>query len=147
MINGISEPQLIEHEAAHIRMKKIASMFVANAKKNFDKEFDFSATSLELLDEIIEKEWGGKEAPNHVIAAFGAYLGEIIKGQSRGRWVSGITEQDPATIMYLPKNEDAESINISPFMIIRDKFANPDKYSISTAFIAVIQTLKSEKLA
>ncbi|MFZ1571354.1 MAG: hypothetical protein WAT89_01295, partial [Candidatus Kapaibacterium sp.] len=118
MISGISDLKLIEHEPANVRMKKVATIFISIVKKDFDLTLDMTYNSINLLDEVISNEWGytTKPIPNEVILGFGAYLGEIIKNQSKGRWVSGFSDENPATIFYLPKNEQSDSISISPFL-------------------------------
>ena len=147
MISGISDLKLIEHEPANVRMKKVATIFISIVKKDFDLTLDMTYNSINLLDEVISNEWGytTKPIPNEVILGFGAYLGEIIKNQSKGRWVSGFSDENPATIFYLPKNEQSDSISISPFLIIRDKFNNHLKYSITTAFDVIMKILEENK--
>ena len=148
ILNLDETPIVIEGEPTHQRMRKIATMCVASSRRAFGEEFDYSMESVAKLDRAIVKGWGnsGEEVSNEVILSFGAYLGEILVRRTRGRWVSGMTDLEPAAILFLGASED-DAVSFSPFMLVREKFNNMFKFDLSIAMTALEQKLKEARAA
>ncbi len=104
--------------------------------------------SIARLDRAIVKGWGdsGEDVSNEVILSFGAYLGEILVRRTRGRWVSGMTEMEPAAILFLGADE-SDAVSFSPFMLIREKFNNMFRFDLAMALTALEQKLKEANAA
>lgn len=135
---------MVEGEPAWDRMGKIARFCVSTVEKHFGEVLDFSAESVKVLDRVILSGWGeesqGKISLN-VRILFGAYLGEILARKTSGRWVSGLEEEEPASILFLDKSDQALA-SVSPFMMVGQKLANPWTFDLSLAWTALDQKLK-----
>ena len=125
---GFEAGGLMEGEPTWTRMSKVAAICVALARKHFGESLDYSPESLNVVDRIILSGWGndGVEEPStDLTTTFGAYLGEIIVRRTRGRWVSGFSDEEPASILYVGTGDRVQA-NFSPFMMVREKFRNPN---------------------
>ena len=125
------------------RMRKLAGVFAVIAGRTWSETFDFTVESIAAVDRAILSGWGedAPEADRDVIEAFGAYVGEVLVRRTRGRWVTGFSDDDPASVlMLLPGEKDA--VNFSPFLLVREKFANPYQFDLPIAFTALEQKLK-----
>ena len=142
-VYGFEDAILIEGEPAWDRMGKIAQLCASSVEKHFGEVLDFTPESLKVLDRVILSGWGeeGGVAPLNVRVSFGAYIGEILARRTSGRWVSGIEEEEPASILFLDRNDDAV-VNVSPFMMVREKFANPWGFDLALAWRTLDQKLK-----
>lgn len=134
---------LTEGEPPWERMGKIARLCVSGVEKHFGEKLDYTPASISQLDRVILSGWGEKkgEIPLNVSVSFGAYLGEVLARRTSGRWVSGITEEEPASILFLRGGEEAVA-SVSPFMLIREKLADPWNFDLSLAWTALDQKLK-----
>jgi hypothetical protein len=134
-------PQL--DEPTPERMRKLAGVFAAIAARTFNETFDFTVESVPAVDRAILAAWGddAPEADPEVVLAFGAYLGEVLVRRTRGRWVSGYSNEDPASVLLLTPGEN-DAVNFSPFLMVRAKFANPYGFDLAIAFTALEQKLK-----
>ena len=135
---------MVEGEPAWDRMGKIARFCASVVKKHFGEVLDFTPESLKVLDRVILSGRGGEskgELPLKVRVAFGAYLGELLVRRTSGRWVSGLEEEEPASILFLDSNDQALA-SVSPFMIVGQKLANPWTFDLSLAWTALDQKLK-----
>lgn len=139
------ESALSEGEPTSDRMHKLAAICASIARGTFGEEFDFTVESIARVDRAIIAGWAdaaeaNKAIPDDVILSFGAYIGEVLVRRTRGRWVSGWTEAEPATVLFLgPKDE---AVNVSPFLLVREKFANMYRFDLPIAFTALEQKLK-----
>jgi hypothetical protein len=147
-ILNITDRTLQQDEPTPDRMRKLAGMFAAIATRVWSEPFDFTIESVAAVDRAILSGWGD-EAPDvdpEVRLAFGAYLGEVLVRRTRGRWVTGFSDDDPATVLLLsPGREDA--VNFSPFQLVSEKFANPYRFDLPIAFTALEQKLKELQAA
>jgi len=145
VILSIEDDVLIDEEATADRMPKLAAICASIGHRAFAEDFDFTVESIGRLDRVIMAGWGGGdgELDADVILSFGAYVGEVLVRRTRGRWVSGLTESDPATVLFL--GPGSEAISVSPFMLVREKFENMYKFDLSIAFTALEQKLKELK--
>ncbi|MCE2504399.1 MAG: hypothetical protein J4G05_10130 [Chlorobi bacterium] len=136
---------MVEGEPAWKRMGKIARLCSAAVERHFGETLDFTPESIKVLDRVILSGWGKTkridEIPLHVRLSFGAYVGEILVRKTPGRWVSGLNEEEPASILFLDDKDEA-LVNISPFLMVREKLANPWKYDLSLAWAVLDQKLK-----
>jgi len=140
------ETRLVEGEPTFERMRKLALICADATRTTYGEQLDFTPTSIGQIDRAITATWGagGNAAPSHeTILGYGAYLGEVIVRSSTGRWVTGMTESDPATILFLAP--DDEAISASPFMLVREKFENIYGFDLSVAHTALEQRLKELK--
>ena len=147
MILNIEDDMLVDGESTSDRMKKLAGICASLGQRVFGEDFDFTVVSIARLDRAILRGWGENddEVNPQVLLSFGAYIGEVLVRRTRGRWVSGMTEADPATVLLLgPKDE---TVSVSPFMLVREKFDNMYKFDLSIAFTALEQKLKELKAA
>lgn len=137
---------LTHEEPSDVRMKKLADICATAGRRSFGEELDYSMSSISRIDRVIQRGWGNTtEQPSpDVVTALGAYIGEVLARNSRGRWVSDLTYLDPATLLFVPRNVAPEEdvIRVSPFMMVREKFANMRGYDLSAAFTATEQKLK-----
>lgn len=146
ILNLDETPIVIEGEPTHARMRKLATMCVSTSRRAFKEDFDYTMESVARLDRAIVKGWGDsdEEVSNEVILSFGAYLGEILVRRTRGRWVSGMTDSEPAAILFLGADEN-DAVSFSPFMLVREKFNNMFKFDLSIAMTALEQKLKEAR--
>lgn len=124
---GFEAGGLLEGEPTWDRMTKVAAICVSLARKHFGETLDYSPESLAVVDRIILSGWGtdGIENPStDLTSVFGAYVGEIVVRRTRGRWVSGFSDDEPATILYVGTGDRVQA-SFSPFMMIREKFRDP----------------------
>jgi hypothetical protein len=142
MILNIEDDMLVAGESTADRMKKLAGISASLGQRVFGEELDFTVESIGRLDRAILRGWGdGEHEPDPgVILSFGAYLGEVLVRRTRGRWVSGMSEAEPATVLLLGPKEEA--VSVSPFLLVREKFGNMYKFDLSIAFTALEQKLK-----
>ena len=142
VLNIVDRPPLVD-EPTPDRMRKLAGIVAAIASRVWSETFDFSVESVAAVDRAILSGWGddAPEADPEVIIAFGAYLGEVLVRRTRGRWVSGYSEEDPASILILVPGED-DAVNFSPFLLVREKFSNPYRFDLAIAYTALEQKLK-----
>ncbi len=149
IILNIEDDMLIDAEPTADRMKKLAAICASLGRRVFGEEFDFTVESIGRLDRAIIRGWGDleedQEVSQDVLLSFGAYLGEVLVRRTRGRWVSGLTDNDPATVLFLGPND--ETVSVSPFMLVREKFDNMYKFDLPIAFTALEQKLKELKAA
>jgi hypothetical protein len=145
VILSIEDNALIEGEITSDRMHKLAGICASIGRRAFAEDFDFTVESITRLDRAITAGWGeSDEDPDpDVLLSFGAYVGEVLVRRTRGRWVSGLTETDPAAVLFLAPNN--ETVSVSPFLLVREKFGNIYKFDLSIAFIALQQKLKELK--
>lgn len=138
---------LVEGEATADRMHKLAAICASTGRRAFGEELDFTVESIAKIDRAIMSGWGDKEGPidPDVLLTFGAYVGEVLVRRTRGRWVSSLIEDDPGTVLFLGPGD--ETVNVSPFMLVREKFENMYKFDLSIAFTALEQKLKELKAA
>ncbi len=124
---GFEAGGLLEGEPTWDRMTKIAAICVSLARKHFGETLDYSPESLAVVDRIIMSGWGYdgiKNPKTDLTTLFGAYLGEIVVRRTRGRWVSGFSDEEPASILYVGTGDRVQA-SFSPFMMIREKFQDP----------------------
>jgi hypothetical protein len=128
-------------------MHKLAAICASTGRRAFGEEFDFTVESVARVDRAIVAGWGEHEGgvSDDVLLSFGAYLGEVLVRRTRGRWVSGWTEADPAEVLFLGPNDD--TVNVSPFRLVREKFEKMYKFDLSIAFTALEQKLKELRAA
>ncbi|MEO5928840.1 MAG: hypothetical protein ABIR47_02800 [Candidatus Kapaibacterium sp.] len=147
VVLNFEENELLEGEPTDDRMHKLAAICASLGKRVFAEDFDFTVESIARLDRAIMTGWGesDEDINPQVLFSFGAYVGEVLVRRTRGRWVSGMTESDPATVLFLGPNDD--TVSVSPFMMVREKFDNMYKFDLSIAFTALEQKLKELKAA
>ncbi len=141
---GFEGGGLIEGEPAWDRMAKTAAVCVALARKHFGETLDYSPESLNVVNRIIISGWGTEgtdPVDPQLTTVFGAYLGEIIVRRTRGRWVSGFSDEEPASILYLGPGDKVQA-SFSPFMMVREKFNAP-----LTVNLSVLPSLLEQKVA
>jgi hypothetical protein len=146
MLSFEKNPLLIEQEPTPERMKKLAAFCASGGRRFFSEELDYSVESISRLERVIAAGWGRADdsVSENAILSIGAYLGEIlVRHTRRGRWVSGLTESDPASVMFLSKDDDA--ITVSPFLLVREKFEKPYGFDLAIAFTALEQKLRELK--
>lgn len=138
---------LVEGESTDTRMRKLATICASLGRSVFAEDFNYSVESLASVDRAIVAGWGNsdEELNPQVILTFGAYVGEVLVRRTRGRWVSGLTEIEPATVLFLGPNDD--TVSVSPFLLVREKFENMYRFDLSIAFTALEQKLKELKAA
>lgn len=144
----IKDRSLQPEEPTPDRMRKLAGIFAAIAARIWNEQFDFTVESIAAVDRAILAGWGedAPETETEVMLAFGAYVGEVLVRRTRGRWVTGFSDEDPASVLLLsPGGEDA--VNFSPFLMVREKFANPYGFDLPIAFTALEQKLKELQAA
>lgn len=147
IILNFSDDQLLDGEPTDDRMRKLATICASSGQRVFGEDFDYSMESIGRVDRAIMKGWGGSDGDvgQDVVLTFGAYLGEVLVRRTRGRWVSGMTETDPASVLFLAPNEDP--VSFSPFLLVREKFNNMYKFDLAIAFTALEQKLKELQAA
>lgn len=147
VLNIIDRPILVD-EPTPDRMRKLAGMFAAIAARVWNEPFDFTIESVAAVDRAIVTGWGADtpEVDYDVRLAFGAYLGEVLVRRTRGRWVTGFSDEDPASILLLSPGKD-DAINFSPFLVVNEKFTNPAGFDLPVAFTALEQKLKELQAA
>ncbi|KXK52536.1 MAG: hypothetical protein IPM61_10140 [Chlorobi bacterium] len=138
---------LTHEEPSDVRMKKLANICASVGRRSFGEDLDYSVSSIGRVDRMIRRGWGkqGSQPPSDdAVTVIGAYVGEVLARNSRGRWVSDLTYLDPATLLFVPRNVAPEEdvIRVSPFMMIRQKIANMNGYDLAAAFTATEQKLK-----
>ena len=142
---SFEEAVMVEGEPAWERMGKIARLCASAVERHFGEHLDFTPESIKILDRVMLSGWGKAkgidEIPLNVRISFGAYLGEILARKTAGRWVSGFTEEEPASILFLDDQDEALT-NVSPFHMVHEKLANPWKYDLSLAWAILDQKLK-----
>lgn len=145
VILSIEDDALIEGEATSDRMHKLAALCASIGRRTFAEDFDFTVESITRVDRAITAGWGEADGEwdADVILSFGAYVGEVLVRRTRGRWVSGLTDADPASVLFLAPNN--ETVSVSPFLLVREKFDNMYRFDLSIAFIALEQKLKELK--
>ncbi len=142
---------LVEGEPTDERMRKLSTICASIGRKVFNEEFDYSVDSIARLDRIIVAGWGSEDpsmtvdVDPQVIIACGAYLGEVLVRRTRGRWVTGMTDLDPANVFFLANGD--QTVSVSPFLLIRETFANMYRFDLAIAFTALEQKLKELKAA
>jgi hypothetical protein len=148
VLNLVANPMVSDGEPTPVRMRKLAGVCVATSRRAFGEDFDYSMESITRLDRAIVKGWGDSdtEVSNEVVLSFGAYLGEVLVRRTRGRWVSGMTDLEPAAVLFLGADEN-DVVSFSPFMLVREKFNNMFKFDLSIAVTALEQKLKEGRAA
>ncbi len=138
---------LIEGEPTDRRMRKLAAICASTGRATFKQPLDYSVESVARVDRMIVTGWGtdaedtGRRPLNdHVVLVFGAYLGEVLVRRTRGRWVTGLTPDDPGNVFFLNGANDA--VSVSPFLLARQKFADMYRFDLAVAFTALEQKLK-----
>lgn len=136
---------MIEGEPTWERMGKIARLCAAAVERHFGENLDFTPESLAKVDRVIVSGWGkdepGREVPVNVRVSFGAYLGEMLVRRSPGRWVSGWSEEEPATVLFLDRKDEMLA-NVSPFRLVDQKFTNMYRFDLSVAWAALEQKIR-----
>lgn len=148
VILSIEDGGLVEGESTADRMHKLAAICASIGRRAFGEEFDFSVESITRVDRAIARAWGDAdvdEVDAMVLDSFGAYVGEVLVRRTRGRWVSGIAQSEPASILLLVPG--GETVSVSPFLLVREKFAKPYRFDLAIAFTALEQKLKELKAA
>lgn len=148
---GYDDGGLIEGEPTWDRMTKLAAICVALTRKHFGETLDYSSESMAVVDRVILSGWGSESKPTGSISRqlttlFGAYIGEVLTRRTRGRWVSGFSEEEPASILYLGAR-DSVLASFSPFMFARQKFEDPVGFDLQVAFAALEQKLEEGRSA
>lgn len=145
VILSIEDDALIEGEATSDRMHKLAALCASIGRRAFAEDFDFTVESIVRVDRAITAGWGedDRDRDPDVLLSFGAYVGEVLVRRTRGRWVSGLTDADPASVLFLAPNN--ETVSVSPFLLVREKFDNIYRFDLSIAFTALEQKLKELK--
>lgn len=148
VIGGAHDVMLIEGEMTADRMHKLSAICASSGRRVFDQELDYSPESVSRLDRIIMVGWGAMngqalpQAGDPPQIAFGAYLGETLVRNTRGRWVSSLSDDpaDPANVFYV--TPDGNTLNVSPFLLVRSKFQNLNGMDLNAAYTALLQKLK-----
>jgi hypothetical protein len=145
LVLTFEENPLIEGEPTPERMRKLAGICAAAGRRVFAEDLDYSVESIPRLERAIMIGWGDSdgEISEDVILSFGAYVGEVLVRRTRGRWVSGITDSEPASVMFLSPEDDP--VSVSPFLMIREKFEKMYAFDLSIAFTALEQKLRELK--
>lgn len=134
---------LVEGEPTWERMGKLAGLCIAAVERHFGELLDFTPESFQILDRVLTSGWGTRSEsidPN-VVATVGAYVGEMITRRTSGRWVSGVTDDEPGSILYLDRNDEV-LLTISPFLFVRQKLEHPYEYDMSVAWAALEQRVR-----
>ena len=135
---------LVEGEPVWERMSKVAQLCASLVEKHFGEKLDFTPNSLAVLDRVVVSGWGEQGGPDavpvNVRVTFGAYIGEILVRRTPGRWVSSFTDEEPATVLFLD-SDDKMVANVSPFLLVREKFTNMYRFDLSVAWAALEQKL------
>lgn len=141
---GFEDALLIEGEPVWERMGRVARFCAGLVEKHFGEELDFTPESLAVLDRVVVSGWGTQGGPDsvpvNVRITFGAYIGEILVRRTPGRWVSSFSEEQPATVLFLDP-DDKMVANVSPFLLVREKFSNMYRFDLSVAWAALEQKL------
>lgn len=140
------QTRLVEGEPTFERMRKLALICADATRVTYGEQLDFTAASIAQIDRTITATWGvdGITPPSsEAILGYGAYIGEVIVRSTNGRWVTGMNETDPATILFLAPND--EVISASPFMLVREKFNNIYGFDLAIAHTALEQRLQELK--
>lgn len=142
---GFEDAVMIEGEPAWERMERIARLCVSAVERHFGESLDFSPESIQKLDRVIVSGWGesvpAREVPVNVRVSFGAYLGELLVRRSPGRWVSGWSDAEPATVLFLDRKDEMLA-NVSPFRLVDQKFTGIYRFDLSVAWSALQQKLQ-----
>ncbi len=150
MILNMEGNILVEGEPSPIRMRKLADICASVGRRVFSENLDFTVESIAAIDRAVIKGWGDEESGDlhpDVILAFGAYIGEVLVRHSRGRWVSGLTDDEPASILFLTRDKEQEAVSISPFLLVREKFQKKYRWDLAVAFTAMEQKLRELNVA
>jgi hypothetical protein len=135
---------LVEGEPTWERMGKLARICVEAVARHFSDELDYSVESIRSVDMLIISGWGPDErrgtVPLNVRLAFGAYVGEVLSRKTRGRWVSGLSDEEPATLLFLDEN-DEPIVSISPFALVSEKLDDPYGFDLGLAATVILQRL------
>lgn len=148
VVLNIEEAAPQEGELTADRMHRLAGLCATIGRRVFDEELDFTVGSIARLDRAVVAGWGDRpaEAINPlVLLSVGAYVGEVLVRSTRGRWVSGMSEAEPATILLLAP--DDEAVSVSPFLLVREKFEKMYRFDMAIAFTALEQKLKELRVA
>lgn len=141
---SFEEAVMVEGEPAWERMGKIARLCSSSVEKHFGERLDFTSASVGTLDRVIVSGWSDRRelsmTPVNVRVSFGAYLGELLVRSTPGRWVSGWSEEEPATVLFL-NGKDEMLANVSPFRMIDRKFDRMYRFDLSVAWTALEQKL------
>lgn len=144
---GFEDALMVEGEPIWERMGKISNFCVELVEKHFGERLDFTPESIALLDRVIVSGWGTvppdylKNVPVNVKVTFGAYLGEILVRGTSGRWVSGFSDERPATILFLDR-DDKVLAEVSPFSLVTEKFERMYRFDLAMAWAALEQKLR-----
>jgi hypothetical protein len=145
LVLSFEDNPLNEGEPTPERMKKLAANCATTCRRVFSEELNYTIESIDALERAITMGWGNaeEEVSHDVILSFGAYMGEVLVRRTRGRWVSGLTDDDPATVLFLGPGDEA--VSVSPFLLAREKFTKMYGYDLSIAFTALEQKLRELK--
>lgn len=125
---------LIVGEPTPDRMSKVAAICVDLAQSHFDVRLDYDPESIARIDRMIDEGFGSgapAEAIDDLAMLYGAYIGEIIVRRTRGRWVSGFSREEPASILYLGIGDEVQA-SVNPFGSVRDKLRDPAGVDLSS---------------
>lgn len=143
---------LIEGEPTDRRMRKLAAICASTGGRAFTQLLDYSVESITRIDRMIVSGWGerGNEEPSrdiddHVVLAFGAYVGEVLVRRTKGRWVTGMMPDDPAYVFFISRGN--ETVSVSPFLLVRRKFTDMYRFDLAMAFTALEQKLRELNVA
>ena len=148
VVLSIEENPIRGDEPTPDRMRKLAALCASVGSQSFGEQFDYSVESISRLDRAIVSGWGesDEQPEDAIIHSFGAYLGEVLVRRTRGRWVTGLSDSDPANVLFLGPGDD-DVVSFSPFMLVREKFAKMYSFDLAIAFTALEQKLKEVRAA
>jgi hypothetical protein len=137
-------PLLVEGEPVWERMAKLSRFCVELVKRHFGETLDHSPGSISQLDRIILSGWGDNirvdEIDPAVIQTLGGYVGEILVRRTSGRWVSGLSDDDPGAILFINPDESIR-LSFSPFLFVRQKFVDPYGFDLAVAWAILEQQI------
>lgn len=138
----LNDSMLVEGEMTADRMHKMARICASISRRVFDEDMDFSTESVVRLERSIMRGWckADQLPETSVQDSFGAYLGEVLVRSTRGRWVTSLVDDEPALIFFVAPNDN--TLSVSPFLMVREKFRNIYSFDLSIAFTALDQKLR-----
>ena len=137
-------PLLVEGEPVWERMGKLSRFCVELVARHFGETLDYSPGSVAQIDRLIISGWGDNirvdEIDTGVVQTLGSYIGEILVRRTSGRWVSGLSDDDPGAILFLNPDESIR-LSFSPFLFVRQKFVDPYGFDLSVAWAILEQQI------
>ena len=121
-------------------MPVAADDFVSQAKAATGLDLDYSARSLQQVEQILEHFHSSKDRPEGfkgLLFTCGAYVGEVLRRQHGGRWVAlaSLPEKTSRNVSEyvtdLPIAFECEGVFLSPYDKVRKRVENGAEDSIT----------------